>query len=323
MEKKSNYVLKLLFFCFGIFTFAETDAQFNVPASEEDTAGMITLQSEDDFPGVEFFPDIAYINYGETNLFLHLISPSQSSFSESIPLVIFVPGSAWFAQDLAQSVPQMIDFAKQSGYVVAIVSYRPSNVAKSPAQLIDIKTAVRFLKANAGHYKIDPERVAIWGTSSGGHIASMVGVTQGIELFETNSFGDQSSDVAAVIDFYGPSDFLQMDEFPSIISHNEDNSPESSVIGGPIQDINNLEKVREYNPITYIAKNKDIPPFLIMHGDIDPLVPFNQSLILYEALRDAKKEASFYKIIGAGHGSRFFTPKTISIVNEFLKKNFQ
>ena len=217
----------------------------------------------------------------------------------------------------------MIDFAEQSGYAVAIVQYRPSTVAKSPAQLVDIKASIRFLRANADRYDIDPERVAIWGTSSGGHMASMVGVTQGIEKFNTDDNSEFSSNVSAVVDFFGPTDFQKMSDYPSIMNHDEPTSPESSVIGGPIQDPANQAKVDEYNPITYVASDRDIPPFLIMHGDVDPLVPFNQSLILFEALREAEQEADFYKLTGAGHGDRFFTPQTYEIVLDFLATHFQ
>lgn len=298
-------------------------SQPSVPASQESTGGMITIESENDGPGVNFASDITYASYGDTDVILHLITPTPSAVSGPIPLVVYVPGSAWFPQDLARSVPRMIDFAKQTGYVVAIVAYRPSTIAKSPAQLIDIKAAIRFLRSNADRYNIDPDRVAIWGTSSGGHMASLVGVTDGIDKFTTDDNRDQSSVVNAVVDFFGPTNFLRMDDFPSAMTHNSPTSPESSVIGGPIQDPANREKVDEYNPITYVSADRDIPPFLIMHGDVDPLVPFNQSLILYEALRDAGQDATFYKLTGAGHGDRFFTPQTLNILEEFLDQHLQ
>lgn len=298
-------------------------AQPGVPASQQTTEGMQTIASEDDLPGVNFESDIVYANYDEMNVILHLVTPQQVRNAEPVPLVVYVPGSAWFPQNLARSVPRMIDFAEQTGYAVAIVQYRPSTVAKSPAQLVDIKASIRYLRANADRYDIDPERVAIWGTSSGGHMASMVGVTQGIEKFNTADNSEFSSNVSAVVDFFGPTDFQKMSGYPSIMNHDEPTSPESSVIGGPIQDPVNQAKVDEYNPITYVRADREFPPFLIMHGDIDPLVPFNQSLILFEALRDAGHEADFYKLTGAGHGDRFFTPQTYKIVLDFLASHFQ
>ena len=297
--------------------------QNSVPSSQQTTEGMHTILSEDDVLSVNLTLDLNYASYDETNLLMHLLLPQNELTDKPIPIIIYVPGSAWFKQNLGGSIPLIMKFVEQSGYAAAIVGYRPSTVAKSPAQLMDIKSSIRYLRANADAYNIDPDRVAIWGTSSGGHIASLVGLTEGIERFETKDNGEESSSVKAVINFFGPTDFLRMDDFPSAIAHNEASSPESSVIGGPIQDPKNKSKVDEYNPLSYISEDKEYPPFLIMHGDSDHLVPFNQSLILYEALRDANHSAEFYKLLGAGHGNRFFTQQTMQIVLDFLNLHFK
>ena len=308
---------------FFVILATTTYSQSGITASQETSKGMLSIDSENDKPSVTLITDIIYARYGETDLLMHLIMPDQDQSAEPIPIVVYVPGSGWFKQDLGRSIPRIIDFVEQSGYVSAIVSYRPSTIAKSPAQLVDIKSSIRYLRANAGSYNIDPEKLAIWGTSSGGHIASLVGLTEGLDKFKTHHHEEQSSDVQAVIDFFGPTDFLKMDDFPSTITHNAPASPESSVIGGPIQDSINRDKVNEYNPITYITEENEFPPFLIMHGDSDPLVPFNQSLILYEALRDKGHSVSFYKLAGAGHGNRFFTQQTIQVVLDFLERHFE
>ncbi len=324
MNIKTFFIMKLLSTLLVVAsTNAHPQPQSGVPASLETTEGMLTIASENDLPGVNFISDVVYASYGDTDVIFHFIAPDQALEANPVPLVVFVPGSAWFPQNLGRSFPRMIDFAEQSGYAVAIVAYRPSTIAKSPAQLVDIKSSIRFLRANADRYNIDPEKVAIWGTSSGGHMASLVGVTEGFDKFITDDNAEHSSSVSAVIDFFGPTDFLRMDDFPSTMTHNSTTSPESSVIGGPIQDPANRGKVEEYNPISYITADKELPPFLIMHGDVDPLVPFNQSLILYEALRDAGQDATFYKLTGAGHGNRFFTEQTNKIVLDFLAQHFR
>ncbi len=297
--------------------------QNSVPSSQQTTEGMHSIFSVDAVLGVDLTLDLNYASYDETNLLMHLLLPQNELTDKPIPIIIYVPGSAWFKQNLGGSIPLIMKFVEQSGYAAAIVGYRPSTVAKSPAQLMDIKSSIRYLRANADAYNIDPDRVAIWGTSSGGHIASLVGLTEGIERFETKDNREESSSVKAVINFFGPTDFLRMDDFPSAIAHNEASSPESSVIGGPIQDPKNKSKVDEYNPLSYILEDKEYPPFLIMHGDSDHLVPFNQSLILYEALRDANHSAEFYKLLGAGHGNRFFTQQTMQIVLDFLNLHFK
>ena len=297
--------------------------QNSVPSSQQTTEGMRSIFSEDDVLGVNLTLDLNYASYDQTNLLMHLLLPQNELADKPIPIIIYVPGSAWFKQNLGGSIPQIMKFVEQSGYAAAIVGYRPSTVAKSPAQLMDIKSSIRYLRANADAYNIDPDRIAIWGTSSGGHIASLVGLSEGIERFETKDNREESSSVKAVINFFGPTDFLRMDDIPSAIAHNEASSPESSVIGGPIQDPKIKSKVDEYNPLSYILEDKEYPPFLIMHGDSDHLVPFNQSLILYEALRDANHSAEFYKLLGAGHGKRFFTQQTMQIVLDFLNLHFK
>ena len=195
--------------------------QNSVPSSQQTTEGMHSIFSEDDVLGVNLTLDLNYASYDETNLLMHLLLPQNELTDKPIPIIIYVPGSAWFKQNLGGSIPLIMKFVEQSGYAAAIVGYRPSTVAKSPAQLMDIKSSIRYLRANADAYNIDPDRVAIWGTSSGGHIASLVGLTEGIERFETKDNGEESSSVKAVINFFGPTDFLRMDDFPSAIAHNE------------------------------------------------------------------------------------------------------
>ena len=322
-NSRINGFIVIVAYSLSVIVSTTAFSQNSVPSSQQTTEGMHSIFSEDDILGVTLILDVNYTSYDEKDLFMHLLLPQKKLSGKPTPILVYVPGSAWFKQNLGGSIPQIMKFVEQSGYAAAIVGYRPSTVAKSPAQLMDIKSSIRYLRANADDYNIDPKRVAIWGTSSGGHIASLVGLTEGIEKFETEDNGGENSSVTAVINFFGPTDFLRMDDFPSTIAHNDPSSPESSVIGGPIQDPKNRSKVDEYNPLNYISKDMEYPPFLIMHGDSDQLVPFNQSLILYEALRDADHNAEFYKLLGAGHGNRFFTHQTMRIVLDFLNLHFE
>src|SRR5262249_2990270 len=157
-------------------------------------------------------------------------------------------------------------------------------------------------RANAKMYGLDPEHIGVWGASSGGHLAALLGTTGGVkELEGKGGNAEQSSRVQAVVDFFGPTDFLQMDA-PApqgpFFEHEPPNSPESRLIGGAIQ--KNVEKVKRANPIQYVTK--DAPPFLIAHGERDPLVPCHQSELLHEALKRVGVEVTFHKIPGAGHG---------------------
>lgn len=125
----------------------------------------------------------------------------------------------------------------------------------------------------------------------------------------------------AVVDFYGPTVFVEMGKFPSIFDHKAPNSPESMVIGGQPHLPENAQKVNEYNPITYISTERNLPPFLIMHANSDPVVPFNQSVLLYQALRTNNHEVVFYNVQGGGRGYRFFIPAVTQKVGAFFKKH--
>jgi len=289
-------------------------AEDRFPVDQTSRIGMKTVFADkDDSYRATYIPDVVYKTVGDRELRLQMLVPAGNN--GPYPLIVYIQGSAWMAQNLYAAIPQLSDFAHR-GYVVASVEYRHSGEALFPAQLEDVKSAIRFLRANAETYKIDPNRVGVWGDSSGGHLAAMVGTTQGVDRFTSSDNPDQSDAVQAVVDFYGPTDFLRMDDYPSIIVHNAPDSPESRLVGGPIQE--NPDKVREANPITYITRDKVLPPFLIMHGDADMLVPFNQSVLLYDALKRANQDVTFYKVKGGGHGVNFWTEDVLDIVKDFF-----
>lgn len=294
-------------------------ADAEVPPSNEHPEGMKEIESEDDTYLASYIPGIPYAKYGDKTLSLSMLMPARAKEGTPLPVIMYVQGSRWLEQDLYLHIPQLSDFANE-GYVIASVEYRHSLVAKIPAQIQDVKAAIRFMRANANEYNIDPERIGIWGGSSGGHMAALVGTSEGVEEFMTEDNRCQSSSVKAVVDFYGPTIFTQMSKYPSAIDHDAEDSPESLVIGGPIQDPKYRKLVQQYNPIAYISEDKQLPPFLIVHGDKDPYVPFNQSVLLYNALRDAGQQVEFYKVKGAGHGVRFWTPKVLKIVHDFFNE---
>tara|TARA_B100000686_G_C16767918_1_gene963066 strand:+ start:1254 stop:2102 length:849 start_codon:yes stop_codon:yes gene_type:complete len=282
---------------------------------------MIEVDAIFDAYAVNYVNDVVYASYGDRDLVLNLLLPSIDT-TEGFPLVIYIQGSGWLPQNVYRSLPLLVDLAR-SGYVIASVEYRHSREAIAPAQVQDVKAAIRFMRANADNYNIDPRKVAVMGNSSGGHLSALAGVSDGEVAFLTEDNSDYPSHVQVVVDFFGPTDFRQMDNYPSQISHDRPGSPESLVVGGPIQESEQEAAVKAYNPITYISSDRDIPPFLIIHGDVDALVPFNQSVLLYEALREANKEVVFYRVNGAGHGPGIFSEKMMGIVRDFLDQRFK
>jgi acetyl esterase/lipase len=258
--------------------------------------------------------DLAYVPSGHARQKLDLYLPKAGT---NLPLIINIHGGAFKMGSKEQGVP--LDYLGQ-GYAVASINYRLSQHAKFPAQIEDCKAAVRWLRAHAAEYRLNPNRFAAWGSSAGGHLASMLGTTGDTNVFDVGANLDQPSRVQAVVDYFGPTDFLQMDahRLPTGMTHDPANSPESELIGGAIQE--NQDKAAKANPITYVTPGD--PPFLICHGDADPLVPHHQSELLEAALKKAGIPVIFYTVKGAGHGG-FRDPKVPEMTREFLAKHMQ
>jgi acetyl esterase/lipase len=269
--------------------------------------------------GVKAMTNIAYVENGHRNQVLDLYLPEQPS-DKPFPLMIWVHGGAWSGG--TQANPPMMYLA-QKGFAVASIQHRMSGDAKWPAQSFDCKAAVRFLRANAGKYNIDPERFGIGGDSSGGHLASFVGTSGDVKEMEGDlGVTGVSSRVQAVVDLFGPTDFTLMDEQNGGrgLQHNTRNSPESNLLGGPLLEMK--EAAKTANPLTYIDKND--PPFLILHGDNDQLVPLEQSVILAKALIDAGVEVTMQTLRGAGHGTpHFYNAESQRLVLEFLDRKLK
>lgn len=239
--------------------------------------------------------DLAYVEGGHERQVLDLYLPASGT---KWPLVVAIHGGAWkIGSKDGESVAPFV----ARGFAVAAINYRLSQHAIFPAQIEDCKAAVRWLRANASRYGYDPDRIASYGGSAGGHLAAMLGTAGDVKAFDVGAHLEVSSRVQAVVDFFGPTDFLQMDAHrvsDTAMMHDTPDSPESQLVGGPIRD--NRDKVARANPITYITP--DDPPFLIVHGDADALVPHHQSELLEAALRRAGVQVRFVTIPGGPHG---------------------
>jgi acetyl esterase/lipase len=264
--------------------------------------------------GTLVFRDMWYVTNGHERQKLDLYIPETD---EKLPLIIWIHGGAWMAGNKDMGVP--VDYL-EDGYAVASINYRLSRHAIFPAQIQDCKAAVRRLRSVADKLNIDPNRFGAWGPSAGGHLVAMLGTAGDVNEFEVGENLEYSSKVQAVADYFGPTDLLQMDDhrLPNGMIHNDPNSPESLLVGGNIQD--NKDKVAKANPITYVSK--DDPPFLIVHGDRDPLVPHHQSVLLEAALKKAGVLVTFYTVKGAGHGG-FKDPNVPKLTKEFFDKHLK
>jgi acetyl esterase/lipase len=210
------------------------------------------------------------------------------------------------------------------GYAVASINYRLSGEALFPANINDVKAAIRWIKANAAKYKLNPQKIALWGGSAGGNLSALAGTSGDVKELEDLNLGnaDQSSRVQAVVDWFGPTNFLLMDEQLKETGngkpdHSKANSPESRLFGQSITEI--PDKVKLANPETFISK--DDPPFLIMHGSKDQLVPTQQSIQFAEKLEKVlgKDKVNLVLLPGVHHGGlEFESEKNIDIVFSFL-----
>jgi acetyl esterase/lipase len=247
-------------------------------------------------------------------MLLDLFLPEKGQ--KPLPLLIWIHGGAWMSGSKDDPSPALRFTA--DGYAVAQVGYRLSQEAKFPAQIHDCKAAVRWLRANAQKYNLDPNRFAAWGGSAGGHLVTLLGTSGGVAGLEghVNDL-KESSRVQAVVDWFGPTDFLQIGNAESDLQHNAPDSPESKLIGRAV--LENKDKAAKASPISYVSK--EAPPFLIMHGDRDRTVPFNQSELLYAALKKAGVDVTFVPMKGAGHG--FGGPGAIGPVRDFLTRCFK
>lgn len=264
--------------------------------------------------GVTVYRDVAYVTDGHERLKLDLYVPDTG---ENLPLIIWVHGGAWRGGDKTNYI--RMEYLK-AGYAGASLNYRLSQHAVFPAQIEDVKAAVRWLRANSETYRLDPNRFAAWGSSAGGHLVAMLGTTGDIEEFEVGENLNVSSRIQAVVDYFGPTDFLQMDaqSLPDGLVHDAPDSPESQLVGGPIQE--HKDRVSRANPITYVSK--DDSPFLIIHGDQDKLVPYHQSVLLKDALEEAGVPVTLYRVKGGGHGW-FRDPKVPELTKAFLEQHLK
>ncbi len=272
-------------------------------------------------PGVKAELNIPYVENGHKRQVLDLYVPEEKS-DKPLPLVIWIHGGAWFAGNRAQ--PPML-YLVPKGFAVASLDYRFSQDAIWPAQINDCKAAVRFLRTNAAKYNLDPDHFGVGGDSAGGHLAAMLGTTGDVKELEGDLGNpDVSSQVQAVLDWFGPTDFTQIAQQSgpkSLLKHDDPHSPEARLLGGPLAE--KLELAKTANPITYI--DKKTPPFLIMHGDSDRVVPLGQSVILAKALIDAGAEVTMKTVPGADHEAPQFRnlPENRQLIEDFFTEKLK
>ncbi len=255
--------------------------------------------------GITAIYNATYALVASGPLLLDLYLPGTAS--GPMPLIIWIHGGGWEGGSKENPLPLRLGFAGK-GYAIAAINYRLSSEAAFPAQIEDCKAAVRWLRANAAKYNLDPARFAAWGSSAGGHLAALLGTSGGVTELEGSVGGNLEyvSSVQAVCDYFGPADLTRF----TTATYHAPAAAElvvSELLGVPVAQ--NLDIARAASPVTYVSAGD--PPFFIVHGTDDNTVPLSQSQMLYDALIQAGVPATLNVIEGAAHGGDEFSSAAI------------
>jgi acetyl esterase/lipase len=266
--------------------------------------------------GITTTKDITYssptTNGKKTDLKLDVQVPTSTSGKK--PLVIYLTGGGFVMADRTANLNQRTYVADQ-GYVVASIQYRTTKDGATYKDAVaDVKSAIRYLRANADKYSIDTGQVAVWGQSAGGYLAAMTGATNGEKSFDVGSNLAQSSEVQGVVDEFGPADLSELAADYDTAAQKANYAPGNSAaqwVYGPGTKKSVADRTSEVaaaDPATHI--NSRTAPFALFHGSADNLVSPSETLNLHAALRAKGIESTRYVLTGAGHGDLSFTGDT-------------
>jgi acetyl esterase/lipase len=269
----------------------------------------------------EMRPDIIFSEAAGQPLKLTLLVPWRDWRNEAAPpkrpLIVFVQGSGFTFPNVNYEIPQLAEYAR-NGYVVATVTHRSVlDGHPFPASLQDVKTAIRFLRKHAEEYGIDPDRIGIWGTSSGGNIALLVGLTQGDPAYGTEEHAGYSDAVKCVVDCFGPTDmvasyqYVKATQDPRFVD----------LFRGLLDGKEDLGLLRAMSPLHRVEKGRVCPPVLILHGDADDVVPYEQSLQMCEALLEAGCTAEMVRVENGPHEGAFWSRDVHRLIMDFFNRH--
>jgi acetyl esterase/lipase len=260
---------------------------------------------------------LVFAKRGDQELSIDILTPWQTTPTDNrrYPLVVFVQGSGFGTPDRGYEMPQISALARR-GFVVASLTHRNCYEGhRAPAYLIDVKAAIRFLRAHADEFLIDPDRVLIWGTSSGGNTALMVALTGDMACYKDDIYPDFSDSVLAAVDCFGPLNLRKQD-------------PEAKsdmircLIGNPEEE--DFEaRLDEFSPQSYLDKASQIPPLFLLHGDKDSLVPFEQSTDFYTKAKAKGFDVKMALVEGAEHEHDFWSQDLVNCIFDFIESHAQ
>ncbi|MBP3337871.1 MAG: alpha/beta hydrolase [Lachnospiraceae bacterium] len=263
-----------------------------------------------------YSPDWEYYDYGNCKRYLQIIFPHKREMKkeEKYPLILFIPGSAWHKQEMYNDIPQYAALAK-SGYVVAVMQYRESDIAPFPAQVEDVCNALKFIPSIAENFHIDTEKIFLMGNSSGGHIAMMT------VLFSEHSLCEKITEISGVI--------LESASTDIMICTKEPLPPwmkvrPSAVLLGVDKIEGNEELAKKASCGMYITKDIKLPAVLLLHSELDPVVSVENSRVLYDNLVATGHKASYYELEGndAHGGATYYDSEVLDIIKKFCETRY-
>jgi acetyl esterase/lipase len=240
------------------------------------------LRRKDTTMPTKTIEDIVYKTVAGSSMHLDIIEPEQIP-TKRMPAVIYIHGGGWKTGSRKGRHNELL---AEQGFFTISIDHRPADKAIFPAQLEDVRAAVSWLRSHADEYHIDPERIGVWGHSSGGHLSTLLATSSAVE--------DKATRVQAVIDLSGPMNLLLMGG-----RHNDPDSSESILLGGPVQ--TRVEQAQQANPLTYINSDVSLPPFLIIHGTDDETVHISQAQSLHQALQEGQADVTYVPLQGGKH----------------------
>ena len=262
--------------------------------------------------------DVPYAATDNPRQTLDLYLPAEPA-SDKLPVIAFIHGGGWRKGDKATGARPLLRFARGGKYAGVSIAYRLSGEATWPAQMHDVKAAIRWIRAHADDYGLDPDRIAVWGRSAGGHLALMLGVTGDLPEFE----GDlgphvgESTAVSGVANWFGVTDMMAMVGQATAFDRAGPDAPEALLLGGVLPE--NADAARAASPVTHVSPGD--PPVLTIHGTEDWTVPYDQAVRLHTALAEAGVISYFITVNGAGHGNfpREATDRTVDFFAKVLR----
>jgi len=255
--------------------------------------------------------DIPYAATDNPRQCLDLLLPKTAKSMEPLPVIAFIHGGGWKSGSKDRGHGRVMQFVARGEYAGVSIGYRLTNEAAWPAQIHDCKAAIRWIRANAKTHNLDPDRIAVMGCSAGGHLAAMLGTSGDLKQLE-GTLGENrgvSSRVTCVVNQYGPSDFLMIDHTPRNLAE---------LLGGTVEE--KKQTAEEASPITWVSA--DDPPFLMIHGTKDPVVPIRQSERLAETLKKQHVEALFIHVNEGAHGE-FRSPELNRRIGLFFDRHLR